>query len=442
MSRLQNFPLSSPKWQNGATMKLKRREWLKTAAAAGASAAVACSPAGTQEDLQPSPADPLDHLTSMTEHVEPIPLAEFERRLEKARAWMRDGGYSAFVTESGATLEYFSGVRWGRSERMFGLVIPLQGAPSFICPAFEEERARERIRFSEPEVRIWAENESPYRRVLEALQDRGIRTGKVGIEPSTRLFILSGLRELRPAVELVDGGEISHGCRRTKSALEIEFMRLANQITKRTYQIVLGGLEEGLTEADLRRRISDVHARLGAVGGAMALFGPHSALPHGTQRVRSLQPGDVVLVDGGCSVNGYQSDVSRTVVYGEPSDKQKEVWRLVYEAQTLALETARPGVTCGDLDRIARSHIEEAGYGPGYEYFTHRLGHGIGLEGHEEPYLVETNDLPMEPGMSFSNEPGIYVPVEFGVRLEDIMVITSDGAEILGERSQWKGAEA
>lgn len=355
---------------------------------------------------------------------------------------MREGGHSAFVTESGATLEYFSGVRWRRSERMFGLVIPLQGAPAFICPAFEEERARELIRLPQPEIRTWAEDQSPYRRILEALQDRGIRTGKVGIEPSTRLFILNGLRELRPAVELVDGGEISYGCRRTKSALEIELMRLANQITKRTYQIALAELQEGLTESDLRRRISEIHTRLGASGGALALFGPHSALPHGTQQVRALQPGDVVLVDGGCSVNGYQSDVSRTVVFGEPSDRQRDIWRLVYEAQTLALEAARPGVPCGELDRIARSHIEEAGYGPGYKYFTHRLGHGIGLEGHEEPYLVETNELPLEPGMSFSNEPGIYLSGEFGVRLEDIMVITPDGAETLGERSQWRGAEA
>lgn len=355
---------------------------------------------------------------------------------------MREGGHSVFVAESGATLEYFSGVKWRRSERMFGLVIPLQGAPAFICPAFEEERARELIRLPQPEIRTWSEDQSPYRRILEALQDRGIRTGKVGIEPSTRLFILNGLRELRPAVELVDGGEISHGCRRTKSALEIELMRLANQITKRTYQIALAELQEGLTESDLRRRISEIHARLGASGGALALFGPHSALPHGTQQVRALQPGDVVLVDGGCSVNGYQSDVSRTVVFGEPSDRQRDIWRLVYEAQTLALEAARPGVPCAELDRIARSHIEEAGYGPGYKYFTHRLGHGIGLEGHEEPYLVETNELPLEPGMSFSNEPGIYLSGEFGVRLEDIMVITPDGAETLGERSQWRGAEA
>lgn len=211
-------------------------------------------------------------------------------------------------------------------------------------------------------------------------------------------------------------------------------MRLANEITKAAYDAAFQGLKEGMDEGDLASRISTAHSKLGARGGAMVLFGPSSALPHGSKETRTLRPGDVVLVDGGCSINGYQSDVTRTVVYGEASPKHYEIWETVSRAQSAVLDMARPDLECQDLDRAARTIITEAGYGPDYRYFTHRLGHGIGLEGHEPPYIVEGNSRKLQSGMTFSDEPGIYLKGEWGIRIEDIIAITPNGAEVLGER--------
>ncbi len=406
-------------------MNLDRRGFLKTGALAALAPTVASA----------ASSDPIDALTDMLGDVAELPPGEYERRLEKARKLMGEHGLEALFVEGGSSLEYFAGFSWGRSERMFAMVVPRQGAPVFVSPAFEEGRARERISPSDAEVRVWQEHESPYRLVAQALADRKIRAGKIAVEPTTRLFLVSGLRQAAPGCEFVDGRAVSDGCRMVKSQAEIALMRRANEITKKAYAAALAGLKEGMTPKDLGRRVSDAHSRMGTQGGALVLFGAASAYPHGTKEESVLREGDVVLVDGGCKVRGYSSDVTRTMVFGTPTAKQKEVWNIVREAQEAALTAAKPGVECQELDRVARRIIEKAGYGPGYRFLTHRLGHGIGLDGHESPYLVEGNALKLEPGMSFSDEPGIYIVGEFGIRHEDIMVITEQGAEFLGDKT-------
>ncbi len=407
-------------------MTLNRRSFLKASGAA--TLAGATLHAAEAED-------PLLALTDQVKDVPPPQLSEYESRLEKARRLMAEHRVEALFVEGGSSLEYFTGIPWGRSERMFAVLIPRQGAPVFISPAFEQGRAMERILFPGADLRTWQEHESPYQLAAKALADRKTRAGKIAVEPTTRLFLVTGMSKAAPGLEFVDGQAISDGCRMVKSPLEISYMRLANEITKKAYAVALAGLKEGMTPSELGSRISEAHSRMGTRGGALVLFGPASAFPHGTKEIRKLQQGDVVLIDGGCQVQGYSSDVTRTTVFGKASQKQRDVWRIVREAQEAALKAAKPGVACQEIDRAARGVIEKAGYGPGYKYFTHRLGHGIGLDGHESPYLVEGNTLKLEPGMSFSDEPGIYILGEFGIRHEDIMVITDDGAEFLGEKT-------
>lgn len=383
-----------------------------------------------------SSSDPIENLQSLTQNLSPVPLSEFQSRLQKAQRLMTDNQFDALFLEGGSGLLYFTGVQWGRSERMFGAFLSRQGKLAFVCPAFEEERAREQIIFSQPDLRVWQESESAFQVAAQLLSEWGIRTGRVAVEPTTRLFLIDGMEKAAAGAEFHNGESVSDECRITKSGLEIGYLRLADRVTKRACQAALAGLREGMTEGDLRDRIARAHQKLGAPGNALVLFGPHSALPHGTKKQRALREGDLVLIDGGCQVNGYKSDVTRTGVFGEPSAKQKRVWEIVYQAQTAALEEATPGRTCESLDRAARKVISEAGWGPGHRYFTHRLGHGIGLDGHEKPYLVEGNKTVLTPGMTFSNEPGIYIPGESGVRHEDIMVITEQGAELFNERSR------
>lgn len=352
--------------------------------------------------------------------------------MEKARRLMRQHNVSALYLNGGSTLSYFTGMEWGLSERMFAVILPRQGELIYISPAFEGRRAQERIKLGK-DLRLWQEDESPYELVRIALADRGIRSGAVALEPMVRHFVSDGLAAATPGIHWVSGRAITDGCRMIKDEKELAFMRAADQIAKTAFRNAFKSLREGMTEADLGQTISRAFTSLGARGGALVLFGPNSAFPHGSTRQRKLIAGDIVLVDGGCSVQGYQSDVTRTVVFGKPSDKHRQIFQIVHAAQTAAREAARAGVPCEAVDRAARQVIEQAGYGPGYKYFTHRVGHGIGLDGHEEPYLVKGNKLLLQPGMTFSDEPGIYIEGEFGLRLEDIIHITADGCEVLGE---------
>ncbi|MDH4220407.1 MAG: M24 family metallopeptidase, partial [Candidatus Aminicenantes bacterium] len=229
-----------------------------------------------------------------------------------------------------------------------------------------------------------------------------------------------------------NGDVVTEGCRGIKTEKELAYMDLANKITKLAYKEAFQHLQQGMSAGELAGIIRKAHQQMGVSGGGWPQYGPNSAFPHGSTVVRDLQEGDAIIVDGGCGVEGFRSDVTRTVVFGKPSDKQKRVWEIVKKAQAEALKAVRPGVPCKDIDRAARKVIEDAGFGPGYKYFTHRLGHGIGLEGHEYPYLVKGNKLKLQPGMTFSDEPGIYIYGEFGVRLEDCFVVTEDGGRFFG----------
>ncbi len=370
-------------------------------------------------------------LRNMVADVQPLTMEDFKARREKAARLMAEHRLDALFVEAGTNLLYFTNVNWWRSERTFGAVLSRKKEPIWVCPAFERKRAGELIP-PDQEVRTWEEDESPFRLIAGIMKDLGASSGRLGVDPSMRTFIYYGLRRDAPQLELLDGAVITEGCRSIKTAKEVAFMDLANRITKLAYQEGFKHLREGMSARELAMAISSAHQQMGVSGSGGPQFGPNSAFPHGSQVVRNLKPGDVVLVDGGCAVEGFRSDVTRTVVFGSPTDKQRRVWEIVRKAQIAALEAVRPGVVCESVDRAARRVIEEAGFGPGYRYFSHRLGHGIGMEGHEYPYLVKGNTLKLQPGMTFSNEPGIYLYGEFGVRLEDCFVVTEDGGRTLG----------
>ncbi|MCC7125495.1 MAG: aminopeptidase P family protein [Acidobacteria bacterium] len=426
---------------------LNRRSFVKLGSvAAGGSLASACAapapaptPAAATAGNTPAEVPSIAALTSMQGKATPISIDERRGRVEKARRLMAEHKIDALLLTGGTSLVYFSGIRWGLSERMFGLVIPRAGDPFVVCPAFEEDRAREQFATSpftgEPDVRTWEEHESPYQRLAAGLKDRGITSGRVGVEETVRHVFVDGLAQAAPALALVSGTPVTAGCRIIKDAHELELMRIASAVTLKAYEAAWKGLKEGMTQRDFSDLISAAHAKLGYPGGASVQTAEFSALPHGSIQPQVIREGTIILIDGGCAVEGYQSDISRTFVLGKPTDKMKAVYDIEYAAQTAALKAARPGVPCEAVDAAARKVIVDAGYGPDYKFFTHRVGHGMGMDGHEWPYLVRGNTLPLAPGMTFSDEPGIYIPGEFGVRLEDDMVITENGAELMTPQS-------
>ena len=402
-------------------MSIDRRNFMKFSALSALA-----FPYGSQQETPAS----IAQLKPMAQQAQPITREEYIERQERARRYMREVGIDAVLLTGGTSLSYFAGVRWGISERMFGMILPAKGEPAYLTPAFEKGRALEQIKFGN-DVRTWEEDESPYRLAAAILKDRGIAAGRLGVEETVQFRFVDGVAKAAPALKVVSADPVTARCRQVKSAHEVELLRLANRITLRAFEAAAATLREGMTHYELAANISAAHDRLGAAGGALVLFGEHSAAPHGTVAPQKLKVGDVVLLDGGCHVQGYESDVTRTVVFGEPSERQRRVWDIVHRAQAAAQMAAHPGAACEEVDAAARKVIADAGFGPGYKYFTHRLGHGIGLDGHEWTYLVKGNQTKLEPGMAFSDEPGIYIPGEFGVRLEDVMVVTPSGAELL-----------
>jgi Xaa-Pro dipeptidase len=379
----------------------------------------------------PSASDALQELKNLATGVEPLTPEDYALRREKAKRLLAEAGLDAIFIGGGTNLLYFTKVGWWLSERVFGVILSLKKDPIWVCPAFEVKRAEELVPAGQ-EIRTWEEHENPYATIGGVLKDIGVATGKLGTAPDLRAFEVHGLRRTLAAAQVVDGAAITEGCRGTKTAKEIAYMDLANRIIKLAYREGFKSLREGMSTRDLAGAIAAATQKLGSAGGGGPQFGPNTAFPHGSQVQRTLTPGDAVLVDGGCGIEGYHSDVTRTIVFGKPSDKQRRVWDIVREAQNAALKAARPGATCESVDAAARKVIVDAGYGPGYKFFAHRLGHGIGMEGHEYPYLVKGNTLKIEPGMTFSNEPGIYIYGEFGIRTEDCMVVTENGARHLG----------
>lgn len=422
-------------------MHLDRREILKRGfhftVAAGAGSALAPRFAATGESVEDLgqqqdrrlPSQAFEKLKPLGERVKPITVDEMKARIAQAQKLMASAKpqYSALFMAPGSSLYYFSGIRWGGGERLFGLTIPRRGEPFLVCPAFEEGRARELLKWP-IEVRVWQEDESPYALAARGLADRGVRTGTVGVEEQTRFFFFDGLRKAAPGLQFVSGDPITIGCRGRKTAHELELMSLANEATIDVLRAVFASLREGLTQREVGGMVSQGFQRMGLGGGGLVLFGEWAALPHGTTQPQQLKEGQVVLLDVGTSVEGYASDITRTGVLGRPSARASKAFEVVRQAQEAALKAAVRGQTCGSVDDAARNVVTSNGYGKLYEIFTHRVGHGIGLDGHEHPYLVRGSKVILEPGMTFSDEPGIYERGDYGVRLEDIIAIEESGS--------------
>jgi Xaa-Pro dipeptidase len=419
-------------------MRVSRRTFAKQTgfAAAGVSATISALHAGeaqTADSLPPA----IRALKTYPGQAVPITDDERRARIEKARRLMAEQGMGAIVLEPGTSMTYFANVRWGLSERPFLLVIPAKGELAWVSPGFEEMRAREITTFTN-DVRVWQEDEDWGAVVAGILKDRGVATGKVGIEERVRFFIADGMRAAAPHAQWVLATPVTAGCRMVKSPTEIALMQRANDITIEAYIAAFAALHEGMTQFEFQRNVRAAFEALGAPGGsAGAQFGKYSAFPHGSIQPQRLQPGDVVLVDGGCSVEGYQSDITRTTVFGTPSARQVQVWNLEKEAQAAAFKAARVGATCESVDAAARKVITDAGFGPDYKVpgLPHRTGHGIGMDGHEWTNFVRGNKTRLAPGMCFSDEPMIAIYGEFGIRLEDCLYITEKGPKFFTQPS-------
>jgi Xaa-Pro dipeptidase len=369
--------------------------------------------------------------------VVPIDDAERRLRIERARRLMAEHRIDALVLEPGSAMHYFVGVAWGLSERPFIAVLPSRGELAFVCPAFEEARARELIRFTQ-DVRVWQEDESPYRVLAGVLRDRSIGAGRVGIEEQLRFFVLDGLRTEAPALEYGRGDDVTTGCRMLKSPSELALLQRANDVTTAAFRAVLPTMEQGMTQRELERRMIAALQRAGGENPwALVGFGEFSAFPHGSVQPQQLRRGDIVLIDAGCAVEHYQADVTRTTVFGRPTRRQAEVWALERRAQDAAFRAAQVGATCGSVDAAARTVITNAGFGPDYKVpgTPHRTGHGIGLDVHEAPNFVRGSNVRLAPGMCFSDEPTIVIYGEFGIRLEDCLHITADGPRFFTDQS-------
>lgn len=406
---------------------LNRRKFLQTGALTGAIAVLPGAP--PLPDSQGTALPPaFANLKPLGSRIHPIATEEYLTRHARARQLMPEVNpkFDALFIAPGTALYYFTGIRWWASERLLGFFLPRTGEPFLVCPAFEEGRLREQLRFP-AEVRVWQEDESPAKLAATILSDRGLRAGRIGVEEFAPFTFFDHLRLAASACEFASADPVTIGCRAVKSASEIELMRLAHEATCDVFRAVFASLKEGMTQKDVGGLVEAGFSKMGLRGDALTLLGASAALPHGSIKPQALREGDVVLIDGGCKVEGYSSDVTRTGVLGKPSEKVQRVYETVRKAQDATLDAARKGRLSGNVDDAARAVITNAGYGPDYKYFTHRVGHGIGLDGHEHPYLVRGSKTLLEPGMTFSNEPGIYIPGEFGMRCEDVMAITTDG---------------
>lgn len=374
---------------------------------------------------------------NLAKNAVPISVDERRARVARAQALMAEQGIDALLLEAGSAMVYFTGVRWWRSERLTGAVIPKQGEIAFVTPFFEEPSVRESITFGD-DVRTWHEHESPFDLVAGILKERGVAGGTLGVEGTVRHFVVDGVANAAPGLTITSGEAVTRGVRMIKSPAEIALMQIANTITLAAYRHVHENLETGMAPSDISTLMSDT---TGAMGGrvefSMVLLNEASAYPHGTSQPQELREGSIVLMDCGCGVEDYESDISRTWVHGEPTKQQRAVWNTVKRGQEIVLETAKVGTPAGAVDRAVRAYYEQEGYGPAYRLpgLSHRTGHGIGLDGHEAPNFVSNETIPLAPGMCFSDEPGIYLPGEFGVRLEDCLYMTDSGPKLFSPLS-------
>lgn len=405
-------------------MQLTKRDLIKASGLIGLAAAGGVAQAAKAKDAPDLP--------NLAQNAVPISTDERKRRVAKAQQLMREQGVAALLLEAGSAMVYFTGIRWWRSERLTGVVIPAEGEIGIITPFFEEPSIRESMTFGD-DVRTWHEHENPFALVAGILKDRGLKDGKLAIEETVRHFIVDGVAQAAPQFEIVSGKDITRGCRMHKSAAEIALMQTANDITMAAYIHTYSQIEAGMSPQDISAIMNAATTSLGGnVGFSLVLLNEASAYPHGSGQPQTVQEGGVVLMDCGCSVHDYESDISRSWVFGEANDKQRRVWDTVKRGQELAMETAQIGVEAGVVDDTVRSYYESEGFGPGYKVpgLSHRLGHGIGMDGHEPVNFVHGEKTLLAPGMCFSNEPGIYIFGEFGIRMEDCLYMTEDGPQL------------
>jgi len=416
----------------GPQYPLSRRSLI----AASALGALGCASPRPQEPVAgKAAADPLADLTDQRESVSPIDDLERALRRKRCGALLAELGLDALLIESGPTLEWLSDVRWGRSERLFALVVLADGSHFWVVPAFEAGRARlsiEKQNGPGGEIVTWDEDEYPFEPLAAALRKRGAR--RVAIEPSLRWGFVDRFAAVFGRENLNSGQELLVRLRGPKSPAELALLRRANELTQLAIRAVARCVKPGMQGRDIGALLDRAHEKLGMTGPwCLPLVGPAAALPHGDASDERIREGSLILVDTGATLHGYQSDISRTWVFGgKPTQEIERAWNAVRDAQQRAFETIRPGVACGDVDRAARALLSERGYAAGYHDFTHRLGHGIGVEGHEDPYFDSGSRVELRAGMTFSDEPGLYFPGKFGVRLEDIVQVTENGADHFG----------
>lgn len=415
-------------------MSTNRRSFLSISALAMAAPLIGRSETPSSASVP----EPIRRLTPFTEGIVPISKEERLQRIAKAQELMVKNRMDAIFMEGTASAFYFTGMRWGQSERTFGIVIPAKGAIAYVCPKFEEDRARELIlpEFGD-EVRCWEEHESPYAVIAGIVKDRGLRFRRIGMEERVRYFIVDGVHKAAPGIEITDATPVTAGCRMIKTAAELALMQRASDVTIEAYKAAFATLRPNMSQSEFSANISAAFSKLGFRGGASVQVGKYSALPHGSITPQTIREGDVVMVDGGTSCEGYASDITRTVVVGKPTQRQIDIWNLEKKAQDAAFAAIRIGAPCEVVDAAARKVIEEAGFQKNYKLpgLPHRTGHGIGLEGHEWTNFVKGNKTPITVGMCFSDEPTVSIPGEFGIRLEDCLYIGEDGPRFFSKQS-------
>ncbi|AIF99717.1 M24 family metallopeptidase [Alteromonas australica] len=400
---------------------MNKRDFLKFTGASLALTPLAGMAAGSDSGKNVT-----ESLSNITGSVNPISVAERKARIEKAQQLMKQYNMAALLIEPGAAMDYFSGIQWWRSERLTALVIPQKGDIAVVTPFFEKPSVLESLKVGD-DVRVWQEHESPFEVVSAILKSRGITSGNIGFESSVRYFVVTGIANALPNMNIVPAEPVTLGCRMYKTAAELTLMHKANEVTLRAYEYVFSQLKEGMSQADVKGLMNAAQRKLGGSGTwCLALFNDASAYPHGTNAKQVIQEGSVILLDSGCSVHGYQSDISRTLVFGKASQKVEDVWNTVREGQNVAFAAAKVGAPAGGVDDAVRQYYASKGYDKNYALpgLSHRTGHGIGMEGHESVNFVRGETTPLNKGMCFSNEPGLYIPGEFGVRLEDCLYMT------------------
>ena len=402
-------------------------------AALGAVAATAAVAAASRVTLAADGTHRVTGLKSMTSGAKPISPAERAARLTKLQGLMQQQKIAALLVDTGSTLDYFTGVRWHLSERVTAAVIPASGKTVIVTPFFEQPSIQEMLQIP-AEIRTWQEDENPFELIAGVLDDRGAPPGPLAVDGTARYYVLDAVtKALKSQRQVVPGHELVRACRMFKSPAELALLQTANDVTLAALRYVHAHLELGMHTADISELMDQATVALGAEPEfSMALLNEASAFPHGSKVVQTIRNGSVVLMDCGCVLHGYQSDISRTWVFGEPTARQREVWNTVKRGQEIALETAKPGEPTGNIDKAVRDFYEAKGWGRNYSLpgLSHRTGHGIGLDGHEDPYLVRSDTTPLQPGMCFSDEPGIYIPGEFGIRLEDCWHMTEHGPKL------------